>query len=47
VPTKVPTTTFAEFSERADYSLLYGLHVDPQASGDGRVHKPREMFSGH
>jgi uncharacterized protein YdiU (UPF0061 family) len=43
----VPTTTFAEFAERADYSLLDGLQADPQASGDGRDHQPRQVFSGH
>jgi uncharacterized protein YdiU (UPF0061 family) len=44
----VPTTTsFAAFAQRADYSLLESLHADPQASGDGRDHRPRQVFSGH
>ena len=47
VPQPVPTTTFAEFAQRADYSLLDGLQADPQASGDGRDHQPRQVFSGH
>ena len=43
----MPTTTFAEFAERADYSLLNSLRPDPQASGDGHDHRPRQVFSGH
>ena len=43
----VPTTTFAEFAQRADYSLLGSLHPDPQARVDGRDHQPRQVFSGH
>ena len=42
-----PTATFAAFAERADYSLLDSLHADPQASGDGHDHQPRQVFSGH
>ena len=41
------TTSFAEFGLRADYSLLDSLQADPQASGDGHDHKPRQVFSGH
>ncbi|WP_322756938.1 protein adenylyltransferase SelO [Synechococcus sp. CBW1107] len=41
------TTTFAEFAQRADYSLLDALQPDPQASGDGHDHQPRQVFSGH
>ncbi|MEB3173560.1 MAG: protein adenylyltransferase SelO family protein [Cyanobacteriota bacterium] len=41
------TTTFADFAERADYSLLESLVADPQASGDGDDHRPRQVFSGH
>jgi hypothetical protein len=41
------TTTFAEFAQRADYSLLDGLQPDPQASSDGQDHRPRQVFSGH
>ena len=43
----VTTTTFAEFAQRANYSLLDGLQADPQASGDGLDHRPRQVFSGH
>ncbi len=43
-----PTTkTFAEFCQRADYSLMDSLQVDPQATTDGNDHKPRQVFSGH
>lgn len=41
------TTSFAEFAQRADYSLMESLHADPQASGDGDDHQPRQVFSGH
>jgi uncharacterized protein YdiU (UPF0061 family) len=41
------TTTFAEFAQRADYSLLEALHPDPEARGDGRDHRPRQVRSGH
>jgi uncharacterized protein YdiU (UPF0061 family) len=48
VPTTDPTTTtFAAFAERADYSLLESLRADPQATGDGHDHRPRQVFSGH
>ena len=43
----MPITSFAEFAQRADYSLLESLQPDPQASGDGRDHQPRQVFSGH
>ncbi|MFM7676243.1 MAG: protein adenylyltransferase SelO family protein [Synechococcus sp.] len=42
-----PTTTFAEFAQRADYSLQDSLQPDPQARADGRDHRPRQVFSGH
>ena len=41
------TTTFAEFAQRADYSLLTSLHPDPDSSSDGQDHRPRQVFSGH
>jgi uncharacterized protein YdiU (UPF0061 family) len=47
VLTQEPITTFAEFAQRADYSLLDSLRVDPQARGDGHDHRPRQVFSGH
>ncbi|MFM7171120.1 MAG: hypothetical protein ACKOYH_09815, partial [Cyanobium sp.] len=40
-------TTFAEFAQRADYSLLDSLQSDPQATTDGQDHRPRQVFSGH
>ena len=43
----MPKTTFAEFAQRADYSLLDSLQADPQASADGHDHQPRQVFSGH
>ncbi len=47
MPAAVPTTNFADFAERASYSLLGSLHPDPQASADGQDHRPRQVFSGH
>ena len=46
-PITVPIRTFAEFVQRADYSLLDGLRPDPQARADGEDHRPRQVFSGH
>ncbi len=44
----MPTTkTFDEFLQRADYSLMDSLQADPQATGDGYDHRPRQVFSGH
>jgi uncharacterized protein YdiU (UPF0061 family) len=43
----VLTTSFAEFAGHADYSLLEGLQADPQATVDGRDHRPRQVRSGH
>ena len=39
--------TFAEFAQRADYSLLGSLHSDPQSTSDGSDHRPRQVYSGH
>ncbi len=47
MPTAVTTTTFSEFAQRADYSLLDSLRADPQATADGVDHQPRQVFSGH
>jgi uncharacterized protein YdiU (UPF0061 family) len=47
VPPTVPTTTFAEFARRANYSLMDSLKADPQATSDGQDHRPRQVFSGH
>ena len=41
------TSSFADFAERADYSLLEALQSDPQATADGRDHRPRQVRSGH
>ena len=41
------TDTFAEFAERADYSLLEALTPDPEATADGEDHRPRQVLSGH
>ena len=41
------TATFAEFAERADYSLLEALTPDPKATADGEDHRPRQVLSGH
>ena len=44
----VPTiSTFAEFAQQADYSLLEALHPDPEATPDGDDHRPRPVLSGH
>ncbi|MCT0214767.1 YdiU family protein [Synechococcus sp. CS-1330] len=45
--TTIPITSFAEFAQRADYSLLEALQPDPQATLDGHDHRPRQVFSGH
>ena len=42
-----PITSFAEFAQRADYSLMDWLRPDPQARSDGQDHRPRQVFSGH
>jgi len=39
--------TVADFAQRADYSLLDSLQADPQSTGDGDDHLPRQVFSGH
>jgi uncharacterized protein YdiU (UPF0061 family) len=46
-PAAAPTSTFAAFAQRADYSLLDGLQADPQARADGDDHRPRQVVSGH
>ena len=44
---KATITTFDEFAEAADYSLLKSLQIDPQATADGNDHHLRQVFSGH
>ena len=39
------TATFAEFAERADYSLLEALTPDPESTADGEDHRPRQVLS--
>ncbi len=41
------TTTFSEFTKRANYSLMDSLNADPQSTEDGDDHLTREVFSGH
>ena len=40
-------TTFYEFVQLADYSLMDTLNADPNATEDGDDHFPRQVFSGH
>ncbi|MCF8088342.1 MAG: protein adenylyltransferase SelO family protein [Desulfotignum sp.] len=40
-------STFDEFVRLADYSLMDTLNADPDATGDGDDHLPRQVFSGH
>ena len=40
-------TTFDEFVQKADYSLMDSLNGDPDATGDGDDHRARQVFSGH
>ncbi|GGW93140.1 protein adenylyltransferase SelO [Alteromonas halophila] len=36
-----------DFARLTDYSLLTALSPDPQSTGDGADHSPRQVFSGH
>ncbi|MBE9140663.1 YdiU family protein [Nodosilinea sp. LEGE 07088] len=40
-------TTFDEFAQLANYSLMDTLNADPDATVDGDDHRPRQVFSGH
>ena len=40
-------TTFNEFMQLADYSLMDTLNADPDATEDGDDHRARQVFSGH
>ncbi|MEL7069774.1 MAG: protein adenylyltransferase SelO family protein [Cyanobacteria bacterium J06581_3] len=40
-------TTFDEFVQLADYSLMDSLNADPDATEDGDDHRARQVFSGH
>jgi len=46
-PPEPSVTTFDEFVQLADYSLMDHLHADPDATEDGDDHRPRQVFSGH
>ncbi|MEO0758674.1 MAG: protein adenylyltransferase SelO family protein [Cyanobacteria bacterium J06648_16] len=47
-PTAEPcVTTFDEFMQLADYSLMDTLNADPEATVDGNDRRPRQVFSGH
>lgn len=40
-------SSFDEFAQLADYSLMDSLNADPDATADGYDHRPRQVFSGH
>lgn len=40
-------TTFDDFVQLADYSLMDSLNTDPDAKSDGDEHRARQVFSGH
>jgi len=40
-------TTFDEFAQLANYSLMDTLNADPDATVDGDDRRPRQVFSGH
>ena len=46
-PSKSYLTSFDEFKQSVDYSLMDNLNADPQAKLDGHDHQPRQVFSGH
>jgi uncharacterized protein YdiU (UPF0061 family) len=45
--TKSYVTSFDEFVQLADYSLMNNLNADPYAKSDGDDHHARQVFSGH
>ncbi|MBT9313214.1 protein adenylyltransferase SelO [Leptothoe kymatousa] len=45
--TETCITTFEQFVQLADYSLMDSLNADPDATVDGDDHRAREVFSGH
>ncbi len=47
LPEKAYVTTFDEFIQLANYSLMDNLNADPDATEDGNDHHPRQVFSGH
>jgi hypothetical protein len=40
-------SSFIDFIQLVDYSLMNNLKADPNATKDGADHFPREIFSGH
>ena len=40
-------STFSEFSQLVDYSLMNNLKADPQSTKDGIDHRLRPVYSGH
>ena len=47
VSAELRVTTFDEFVQLADYSLMDNLNVDPDATEDGDDRRARQVFSGH
>lgn len=45
--TKANITTFDDFVQQVDYSLMDNLNADPAATIDGDDHRARQVFSGH
>ena len=39
--------TLDAFAKHVNYSLLNTLMPDPESTGDGNDHNPRQVFSGH
>ncbi|WP_406828893.1 protein adenylyltransferase SelO [Microbulbifer sp. ARAS458-1] len=46
-PDKTWVTTYDEFVQQVDYSLMDSLNADPDATTDGDDHRARQVFSGH
>ena len=42
-----PITSFKEFIQLTNYSLIDNLNADPESSKDGNDHSARQVFSGH
>ena len=40
--TPATTSSFAEFAQQVDYSLMQQLRPDPQSTPDGQDHRARE-----
>ncbi len=47
-PDVIPTvSTLADLAKLANYSLMDTLNCDPDATGNGADHAPRQVFTGH